>query len=234
MMKKLFKYYAICWFIALAVFNIVAFVVTDNTLGISNVTASFWIAYAFITLAFCGNLGCSVMFFKEENKNKVFLNLPIIYYAFGVLVVSLIVGAIAMAIPVIPYWVGIVVDVFVLAFYAIAIIKAVSAAGMVEAIDKKIKTKTFFIKSLTVDAESLVARAQSGEAKSAAKKVYEAIRYSDPMSSEALASAETQITLKFNQFAEAVTADDSTKVKEIAQELIILVDDRNKKCKLLK
>lgn len=233
-MKKYFKYYAISWAIALIVFNVITFTVTAETVGFGAVTASFWIGYAFITIAFIGNLICSLLFFKEENKNKVFLNLPIITISYSALCVSLIVGAVAMAVPSIPYWVGIIVDVLVLAFYAIAILKASAAADIVSDIDKKIKTQTFFIKSLTVDAETLMARAKSDEIKAEAKKVYEAIRYSDPISNEALAGIETKIQNEFNSFDNAVILDDTDLVKSISEELINLINERNKKCKLLK
>ena len=233
-MKKYFKYYAISWAIALVVFNVITFTVTAETVGFEVVAASFWIGYAFITIAFISNLICSLLFFKEENKNKIFLNLPIITISYSALVVSLIVGAVAMAVPSIPYWVGIIVDVLVLAFYAIAILKASAAANIVSDIDKKIKTQTFFIKSLTVDAETLMARAKSDEIKAEAKKVYEAIRYSDPMSSEALASIENKIQNEFNSFDNAVISDDTDLVKSISEELINLINERNKKCKLLK
>lgn len=233
-MKKYFKYYAISWAIALVVFNVIAFTVTAETVGFEAVTASFWVGYAFITLAFIGNLICSLLFFKEENKNKIFLNLPIITISYSALVVSLIVGAVAMAMPSIPYWVGIIVDVLVLAFYVIAILKASAAADIVSDIDKKIKTQTFFIKSLTVDAETLMARAKNDEIRAEAKKVYEAIRYSDPMSNDALAGIEAQITIKFNEFSQAVENNSIDESKSKSAELLILINDRNKKCKLLK
>lgn len=233
-MKKYFKYYAISWAIALVVFNVITFTVTAETIGFGAVTASFWIGYAFISIAFIGNLVCSLLFFKEKNKSKVFLNLPIITISYSALCVSLIVGAVAMAVPAIPYWVGIIVDVLVLAFYAIAILKASAAADIVSDIDKKIKTQTFFIKSLTVDAETLMARAKSDEIKAEAKKIYEAIRYSDPMSNDALASIETKIQNEFNSFDNAVITDDTDLVKSIAEELLSLINERNKKCKLLK
>ena len=54
------------------------------------------------------------------------------------------------------------------------------------------------------------------------------------MSNDALASAESQITLAFAKLTEAVEADNAETVKETAREVIILVNDRNKKCKLLK
>lgn len=233
-MKKYFKYYGICWVIALAVFNVITFVAVSKTVGLALVNTSFWVGYGFITLAFIGNLVCSLIFFKEENKGKVFLNIPIINLAYSALIVSLIVGTIAMAVPVIPYWIGMIVDVLILAFYAIAIIKASAAADIVNDIEQKVKEQTFFIKSLTVDADSLIARAKSDEIKSETKKVYEAIRYSDPMSNDALADIENQIQNEFNIFAEAVENDDTDLAKSSTDEIVILINDRNKKCKLLK
>lgn len=233
-MKKYFKYYGICWAIALVVFNVITFVAANETVGLSSIGSSFWVSYAFITIAFIGNLICSLLFFKEENTGKVFLNIPIINLAYSALIVSLIVGAVAMAVPQIPYWIGVIVDVFVLAFYAIAIVKASAAANIVHDVEQKVKTQTFFVKSLTVDADSLMARASSDEMKAETKKVYEAIRYSDPMSNDALASIENQIQNEFNVFADAVKSNDIDLAKSSANELVVLINDLNKKCKLLK
>lgn len=232
-MKKYFKYYGICWAIVLAVFNVVTFVI-PVTVNINKFTPSFWIAYAFITLVFIGNLICSLLFFKEENKSKVFLNIPIINLAYSALIVSLIVGAVAMAVPQISYWIGVIVDVLVIAFYAIAIVKASAAADIVNDVEQKVKTQTFFIKSLTVDAGSLMARAKSDEMKAETKKVYEAIRYSDPMSNDALANIENQIQNEFNAFADAVKNNDIDLAKSASYEFVILINNRNSKCKFLK
>ncbi|MFR2018405.1 MAG: hypothetical protein ACLS27_07260 [Eubacterium sp.] len=139
-----------------------------------------------------------------------------------------------MVVSFIPYWVGIILDVLIVAFYAIAIISSKAAAYTIENIDKKVKAQTFFIKSLTVDAESLLLRAKSDETKAIAKKVYEAIRYSDPMSNEALSHVEAQIAIKFNEFSNAVVEDNKPLAETLGNELIILVNDRNKKCKILK
>lgn len=66
------------------------------------------------------------------------------------------------------------------------------------------------------------------------QKVYEAVRYSDPMSNDALSVIEAKITVKMDELSSAVGADDAAKAKEIADELVILVGDRNKKCRALK
>ena len=232
-MKKGIKFYVPCWAIVLAVFNVITFAV-PMTVNVNKFTPSFWIGYAFVTLMFIAQLACSIVFFKQDNNGKIFLNVPVISLSYTALLVSIIVGAVAMAVPFVPYWVGIVVDVLTVAFYAVAIISSKAAADTIENIDNKVKTQTFFIKSLTVDAESLLPRAKSDETKAIAKKVYEAIRYSDPMSNEALSSVESQITIKFNEFSNAVIEDDKPLAESLGNEMIILVNDRNKKCKILK
>lgn len=233
-MKNIFKYYLICWAVALAVFNVVVFVVSGNTVGLSNVTSSFWIAYAFITLAFCGNLSCSFLFFREENRNKAFLKIPVLYFAFCALVLSLIVGAVAMSVPAIPYWVGIIIDMLVLAFYAMAITKAATAADIINTVETKVNEKTSYIKTLSVEANSLISRANSDETKALAKKVYEAIRYSDPMSVPELIEYEERIEREFSAFANSIKDNDIELATASADELINLLNDRNKKIELMK
>ena len=139
-----------------------------------------------------------------------------------------------MLISPLPYWVGVVVCAIVLAANILSILKATAAVAEVERVDSKIKIQTSFIKMLTIDADTLVAQAKSDGVKAECRKVYEAIRYSDPMSNDALASVESQITVKFAELSDAVKADDVAKVAELANEVVILIGDRNKKCKSLK
>ncbi len=224
-MKKYFKYYGICWAIALVVFNVITFVVTNETIGLTSVGSSFWVGYAFITIAFIGNLICGWLFFKEENKGKVFLNIPIINLAYSALIVSLIVGAVAMAVPQIPYWIGVIVDVLVLAFYAIAIVKVSAAANIVNDVEQKVKVQTFFIKSLTVDIEMLAEKEKNPEIKQQLKKLAEKAKYSDPTSNDALADLDSKIANKVNELKTA-----GNKL-EIINQIDLLLTDRNKKLK---
>ena len=77
-------------------------------------------------------------------------------------------------------------------------------------------------------------RAKSDETTAIAKKVYAANRKSDPMSNEAHSSFKSQITIKFNEFSNALIEDNKSLAETLGNELIILVNDRNKKCKILK
>lgn len=232
-MKKAFKSYFAIWAILLVLFNIIAFV-SVGWINQEKYTPSFWVGYVFITVCFIGQLVCAKAAFNAKNLQKLFYNIPLISLSWTGLIVSFVIGGLCMLISPLPYWVGVISCAIVLAVVAIAVIKASVAADAVSSIDDKIKTQTFFIKSLTIDAEGLIARAQTEEIKSECKKVYEAVRYSDPMSNAALASIESEITKTFAKLSEAVVDNNFETVSEFTSEIIVLIGDRNKKCKLLK
>ena len=122
----------------------------------------------------------------------------------------------------------------VVVFGGISAALAQTASSVVSDIDVKVKNKTFFIRSLTVDIESLLTRSELPEVRDEVNKVYEAVRYSDPMSNEALSGVESQITLKVSELADGIEKADIELVKKMVREIVILLNDRNKKCKLLK
>lgn len=233
-MKRNFGIYSIIWAICLAVFNVIVFVTPNEIGGISKFSGSFWVGYIFITIAFIGQLICAFFAFKPRNFEKLFYKIPLISVSYSGLVLMLIAGSVFMAVPTLPEWIGIIVCVLILAFNAIAIIKATAAAELVSGIDEKVKTQTFFIKNLATDAQGLMTSAKSDELRAEAKKVYEAIRYSDPVSNVALSELNTQIERQFNTFADAVKADDAELAKETADALLEMIEVRNQKCKVLK
>lgn len=233
-MKKVFKYYLRIWVILLAVFNVAVFVSPGEAGGYSKFGGAFWVGYIFITLAFIGQLICAYFAFKADNLQKFFYNVPLIRISRIGLVLTAIFGTLCMAIPNLPNWIGVILCLAVLAFTAISVIKATAAGDVVSGIDEKIESKTSFIKLLTADAEALMSAAKTPELKAEVKKVYEAIRYSDPMSNAALEEINEQIQNQFSVFADAVKSEDSGLASSTADELIILIDNRNKKCKLMK
>lgn len=233
-MKKSFGVYSIIWAICLAVFNVIVFVTPSKIGDVSKFTGVFWIAYAFITAAFVGQLLCAFIAMRRMGLKGFFYKIPLISISYGGLVTMLIVGSIFLAIPVLPEWVGIIACTLVLAFNAIAVIKAGAAAHIVAGIDAGIKKKTLFIKALSTDAEVLMNSAHDDGLRAIAKKVYEAIRYSDPMAAPELADVDSGIQAQFNAFSVAVNDGDAELANETANTLLVLVEGRNKKIKLLK
>lgn len=227
-MKKNFKFYAVSWALLFAIFNVLAFAV-----GFKN-NASFWTAYITSVIAMLLQLVCAKISFKPEKLDRLFLNIPVISITFTGMVASMIIGAVCMVIPSVPVVAIIVIEYLILAFTGISVLKANAAAEIVNEVGEKVKEKTQFIKLTTVDAQNLMNSAKSESVKSACKKVYEALRYSDPMSSEALAREEAEIADKMAELSSAVASDNADSAESISNEITALVKARNNKCKALK
>lgn len=232
-MNKNFKFYLSIWATLLAIFNIIAFA-APGWIWFEKYTPSFWIGYAFIMVSFIGQLACSFVAFKAENSQNLFYNIPLIKISFTGLVLSFVFGGICMFASPLPGWVAAIVGIIILGAVALSVFKAKAAADLVSEIDTRVKNKTFFIKSLALDTEQVMNAAKTDELKTLAKKVYEAVRFSDPMSNAALVEIEDKMQSSFYDFANAVDQQDYELAASTANDLLSLVDLRNKKCKLLK
>ncbi len=227
--KSNFYLYMLVWVIGMGIFNAFCFLPPDLSRE-----GGFWVGYIFITVMFLAHLGISFAAFSANTDQKVFYNFPIIRASYVGLITMVIVGSLVMCIEDLPSWIGILVCLVIVAFTAVALVKATVAAGAVKETDDRVKYQTFFIKTLTANAQTLVDGAQSEEARALCTKVYEAVRYSDPMSNPALAGVEGQITLRFNDMSAAVSANDVEMLDKISADIVVLLQDRNTKCKLLK
>lgn len=229
-MKKTFGIYGIVWAICLALFNVIVFVTPSEVGKLSKFGGAFWVGYIFIALAFIGQLVCAFITFKGENSQKVFYRIPLISVSYTGLILMLIAGTACMAIPNLPNWVGIIICILILAFNATAILKATAAAEIVSDVDKRVAAKTELIKSLTDRAHILMNQNSSEET----KKIYEALRYSDPVDSSALAECNSRLLAEFNAFADAVNSEDSELIKSSADSLLHSIESRNLMCKAAK
>ena len=84
------------------------------------------------------------------------------------------------------------------------------------------------IKNLQVDIEILASAEKDAKTKEQLEQLAEKVRFSDPMSSEQLASLEEKISLAVENLKSS-----GNKMK-IIEELNLLLDKRNRKCKILK
>ena len=230
-MKKVFKFYFISWIVLFAIFNLLAFTITAN---LGNFDTNFWIGYAFISIVFVGQLICGHFAFKADSLQKTFYNISLLRISYISLIVSIVVGTGIITISVIPNWVGIIICALILAFSVVSILKASLAIETVSSIDEKIKQKTAFIKDLTVEAEILIPKVRSNDIRKECQIVYEAIRFSDPMSDVALNDVEEKISKCFKEFKVNVEKDDIEKSQALSKELQNLIIERNAKCKRLK
>lgn len=232
-MKKIFKLYAMVWAVMFALFQVISFAV-PGWAGVEKYTPTFWTGYLCITISFLGQLVCAYIALKAEDSGKVFYRISLVVTSYTGLLLSFVFGGLCMLISTFPFWMGIILCAIVLAFNAVSIIKASVSAALVERADEKEKDQVSFVRTLTADTEILLSKVKSEAVKKGCERVYETVRYSDPVSCEALSAIESEITVKFSALTEAVKEDNAADVNEISDELVILLTDRNKKCRLLK
>lgn len=234
-MNKNLTYYSIAWAICLVVFNVLTFVVPHSIGNFDLYThASFWIGYGFVMLSFIAQLLIGVKMFASNKKDKIFLRLSLQTISYSAMVMSLAVGAVFMCVPVLPEWIAAIICVLVTAYYALAYLKGIAAVDYVEKVGEKVNKKTAMMKELISESESLMSYAKTDAAKDATKKVYETLRYSDPMSNDKLYYIEKEISEAYIIFADKVKNNVDEGLAEQADKLCVLINDRNKKCKLLK
>ena len=233
-MKKSFGVYSLIWLIVLAVFNVIVFVTPHEVAGVSKFTPSFWVGYAAITVVFAVQLLAAFFALRAKNLKTMFYKIPLISISYTGLIVMLIAGGLFLALPQLPTWIGIILCTVILAFNLVAIIKATAAAALASGVDTKVRVKTAFIRNLTIDAQNLVNTAASEPLRAEAKAVWDAVRYSDPMSDDALIAIEAQISTQFRDFSAAVAAEDAEMAKQTAATLLSLIENRAQRCRALK
>lgn len=234
-MKKIFKYFALIWAVCFVLFNAITFLVPNEAFGITRFDKPiFWISYALIAAAFAMQLVTAYAFTKNDEKAKTFLKVPVLKIGYCAVVVSLVVGLAFMIFPVLPAWVGAIVCLLVAGYFIIACVRASAVATVVSDVGEKVKQKTSFLRSAIVDAENGMARAATPEIKANAKKVYEALRFSDPMSAPEPKSLEREISDGLNDLKQAVLSGNNKTVSIVSESLLLTIKERNGKCKLLK
>ena len=234
-MKKNFKYLGITWLVAFILFNAITFILPAKIAGINRFEKPvFWISYALICVAFLSQLVSAYVVCNKNSAEKVFLHIPLLKIGYMAVGTSLVVGAVFMIIPVMPIWIGAIVCLLVAGVFIILAVRAIAVANIVVAVDAKVEHKTEFMKTAVVDAENIMARATTPEIKAETKKVYEALRYSDYMSCAELTKIEIHIEDHIEQLKIAVTNEDLEMVRAEVKELLLLIKERNSKCKMLK
>lgn len=234
MMKKTFRFYAITWAILLAVFNVICFATPSEMAGYVKIDGTFWVGYAAITLAMIGQLICASIAFKTENKEKLFLNIPLITESYTAMVVVMVVGAICMLIPNFPSWIAAVINILIIGFSAISVVKAAAAEEIVSEVEDKVKANTSYMRSLQAKGQLLVDQCQSDNVRALITKLAEDLRYSDSVSSGDLEDVEASLLALMERLQAAVMDGDDVAVIDLCKQFSMSLAQRNQMCKAAK
>ena len=209
--------------ILFALISIIAFAVPTTK------TATFWIAYVFTAAAFAAQIFIwNKALGKDAAIKSQFLGLPVVHIGIVYAIIQTVAFAVFLFVPTLPAWSAIVVCSVIAGVSAVCMVSADAGRNEIERVEAKVQKKVFYIRELQADVELIADAETDTETKTALTQLAEKIRFSDPMSNELLADLENKISTKVLELKTA-----ANKVENIA-ELTSLLDERNKKCKLLK
>ena len=163
-------------------------------------------------------------------KSKVY-GFPIarlgVIYLFAQLTVSLICLILALWVPV---WAAVLVDVLLLA----AAVAGLSAADAVRQEIQKQDVKTEQSVSVIRKLQAVTAALAKESGSDAVVHLAESLRYSDPVSSEALTESEEELKAQAAELEEAVSGNDSARIRSVCAAMEQTLAARNALCKLNK
>ncbi len=201
-------------------------------------TAAYWIAFVFGLIAVAAQAYVmKTAFNKGEPVKSKFYGYPIarigVIYLAVQLAVSFLLMALGFAFKV-PVWAALVVCVLILGVSAIGFIAADIMRDEVERQDAQLKTDVKAMRALQSKTASLAGLCADEETKKALTDLAEKFRYSDPVSSDATAALETDLTAAVDELQAAVVDSDNAAAKQLCVKIEAALAERNRLCKLNK
>ena len=216
--------------VLLALYNLVVFLVPFAK------TATFWWSYGFTWVCF-GVVAAAIYiaFIKNPDARSRFYGFPIakIGVAYGVF--QLIAGLVFMAVGQwVPAWVAVLVYAIALGAAALGLISAEAVVDEIRQQDTQLKKDVSAMRAIQSKMGRLASQCQDPEAAVAVEALAEEIRYSDPVSSESLIYAEADLGAAVDELVAAVVDGDSEAIKQLCRKATVLLNERNRLCKLNK
>ena len=219
--------------IAIALYNLVVFAIPFEQ------TEVFWAAYIFAMIALVSQIGIfALAFLGADTLQKKLYAAPIqnmgARYIAVQLVVSLFFQILTTFNEDVEAWIVYVIGALIFGVFAILILLTDAARDAVQNVEEKTARQTMQIKTFRVNVDGILRRVENPELKKAVYKLSETAKYSDPVSVDELQTVEAEITRKINELYSAVERNDVVSAMGLANEAILLFEDRNAQCRLYK
>ncbi len=225
-MKKDFVRSTICFGVLLVLYILLTFLIPFAK------TAVFWISFAFTLVAFAVT-GWSLYtaFLKKPDSTSRFYGFPIarigVIYGGGQLVCGLVFMARGKWIPT---WLAVLVYAAMLGAAVIGLMGAETVVDTIQNQDQTLKQDVRFMRDLQSKVNQMAAQCSLPEV----KQFCENIRYSDPVSSEALAEIDLDLSAAVDNLQIAIVDGDNIAIRQLAQKADNVLSERNRLCKLNK
>lgn len=220
--------FGLIYVILLGVFNLLVFTISKSRNDV------FWLSYGFMTLAFVVQIVSMFMSFKSADVETAFFGIPLASFSVFYLCAELVIGALFMIFQMASFTLALVIQVLVLAVFLIIAIISLLSRDTVQQISDNVKEHVSNLKSVLVDIEMLMDGCTDPELKADLRKLSETVKYSDPISNEAVADVEQRIMRKISELRINIDDNQIADAKQSCADLERLYVERNKKLAISK
>lgn len=222
---------ALIYVILYGVFNLLTFVVSKPE-GRTNV---FWLSYCFMTLAFIVQIVSMLLSFKTADVETAFFGIPLASFSIFYLVAEIVIGALFMIFSrQAGFTLAIVIQLLLLAVFLVIAIISLLARDTVQEISGNIKEKVADLRSVLIDVEMMRDGCDDPELKEKLRKLSETVKYSDPMSNEAVEEVEARIHRKISELRLCLDDHKKEEAFQAIKDLEMLYVERNKRLAMSK
>lgn len=199
-------------------------------------TAVFWVSFLFTLIAF-GVVAMSLYmaFVKKPDAKSKFYGFPIAKIGVIYGIAQLLVGLLFMALGKwVPVWLAVLLYAVLLGAAVIGLISADAVVEEIHSQDAKLRKNVTLMRTLQSKLNQIASQCDNTDAASAVKEFAEELRYSDPVSGDALADIERDLTAAVDELQSAVIDGDSASIKQLCRKASGILVERNRLCKLNK
>lgn len=214
--------------ILLGIFNLLVFTIFKNRSGV------FWISYGFMTAAFLVQIVSMLLSFRTTDVETAFFGIPLASFSVFYLIAELVIGVLFMIFRQASPVLALVVQLIVLAVFVIIAILSLLARDTVKEMGDNVREKISDLKEVLVDVEMMEEACSDPELKEKLRRLTETIRYSDPISNEAVESVEQRIRRKVSELRVYLDEGQLPEAAQACRDLEMLYVERNKKLAMSK
>lgn len=209
----------------LAIFNAVFFVVGGN-----DHPASVWLSYGFIHFAYMMVLATPLL--VRKSSSAAVFGFSIYSISSSYFLVELVIGLVFIFKRSESLKIPLVTQVILAGIYAVILLSTLLVnEHTADAVEKR-EAEVSYIKTAASRVKLLLGKVSDKKADKAIERAYDMLHSSPTKSIHAVHSIETQVINKVAELEEAVLADRTVDVTELSNEIIHLMEERNRKLHL--
>lgn len=199
-------------------------------------SAVLWVSYIFSVVAIAAQIYVlKAAFCKETTVKSRFYGFPVANLGVIYLFVQLVLGLFFMALAkFVPLWLPLVLYVALLGAAAVGFIAADAMRNEVERQDTKLRCDVSAMRALQSRANALFGQCEQEALTAAVRKLADDLRYSDPISNDAIAEQENQLAALMDELERAVIDGETDAALTLCKRMTTVLIERNRLCKLNK